>query len=119
MLGGALCAYVVYALIDQHSEPTVQSHSLDYRNPDANKAWVAIVYVIATCGSLVLSWHRVMRWFGILNFVGVVATLLVKSCAFTSVWCLYAAIISVMIYWQFNRKHIDIETPNSRLAAVA
>lgn len=54
-------------------------------------------------------------WFGLLNLAGVIVTILVKSYAFTSIWCLYAAIISVMIYWQFSRRHIDIGRPNSRL----
>ena len=32
--------------------------------------------------------------------------------AFASVWCFYPAAMSVLIYWQFKRLNIDIETPN-------
>jgi transposase-like protein len=32
------------------------------------------------------------------------------------VWCFYAALLSVIIYWQFNRGNIDIATPNGRSA---
>ena len=69
--------------------------------------------MIATCGALILSTHRVVRWFGLLNIVGLTIVYIVKGYAFTSVWCLYAAILSVMLYWQFSRGHIDVERPNS------
>lgn len=114
-LGAVLCAYVFYGLIVDESHVRVLAHSLNYENPETSTWWVALIYVVATCGALVASSHRVVRWFGILNLVGVVATLAIKSYAFTSIWCLYAAIISVMIYWQFSRRHIDIGRPNSRL----
>ena len=76
---------------------------------------MALVYVIVTCGSLIASSHRVVMWFGLLNLAGVIVTLFVKQYAFTSIWCLYAGIISVMIYFQFSRRHIDIGLPNSKL----
>ncbi len=53
-----------------------------------------------------------MRWFGLANVVGLTIVLLMQGHAFASVWCFYAALMSVMIYWQFNRRTIDIETPN-------
>ncbi len=113
--GAALCGYVFYGLIVEESHVRVVDHSLNYDNAMTSTWWVALVYVIVTCGSLIASSHRVVMWFGLLNLAGVVVTILVKSYAFTSIWCLYAAIISVMIYWQFSRRHIDIGRPNSRL----
>lgn len=115
VIGAALCGYVFYALIDDESHVRVIAHSLNYDNPLTATWWVALVYVIVTCGSLIASSHRVVMWFGLLNLAGVIVTLLVKQYAFTSIWCLYAAIISVMIYFQFSRRHIDIGRPNSQL----
>lgn len=117
--GALLCIYTVYALMAFHSEAVVEHHSLAYRNPATDRWWVALVYVVATCGTLVASSHRVVRWFGVLNLMGVIATLLIKSYAFTSIWCLYAAIVSMILYWQFSRRHIDIANPNSRLDGLA
>ena len=119
LLGAALAAYVLYALIAYESHARVVSHSLNYDNPATANGLVAGVYVLATCGSLVLSTHRVVRWFGLFNLAGVVVTLLLKSYAFTSVWCLYAAIISVMLYWLFRAGHVDVVHPNSRLEGAA
>lgn len=91
-----------------HSEAIVQHHSLEYRNPATDRAWIAIAYVIATCGPLLLSSQRVVRWFGLLNVVGAVATLIIKAYAFTSIWCLYAAIVSTVLYGQFSRGYIRL-----------
>lgn len=118
ILGGALCAYVFYGLIADETRVREVAHSLNYENPLTSTWWVALVYVIVTCGSLIASSHRVVMWFGLLNLGGVIVTILVKSYAFTSIWCLYAAILSIMIYWQFSRRHIDIGRPNSRLDGV-
>jgi len=50
----------------------------------------------------------VVRWFGWLNLAGVITTLIVKGYAFTSVWCLYAAAASVILYSQFRARRIAI-----------
>lgn len=115
VLGAALCAYVLYALIAFHNDVVLKNHSLAYRNPGTYTTAVAIIYVIATTGALVFSSHKVVRWFGLLNVIGVVGTLIVRSYAFTSIWCAYAALVSIVLYWQFSRGYIDVERPNSSL----
>ena len=65
-------------------------------------------------GALLLSTHRVVRVYGLVNVVALTIVQIVKSYAFASTWCFYAAIMSVMIYWQFRRQGIDIAAPNSR-----
>ena len=117
LLGAGLSAYVIYAVVAYPSTCFIDRHSIVYRNELTDKLWVATVYVIVICGALVLSTHRVVRWFGILNILGLIIVLAAKAYAFTSVWCLYAAILSVMLYWQFARAHIDVERPNSSLLA--
>ena len=117
-LGAGLCAYILYAVVAFPTTVTVRGHSLVYANVASETVWSGSVYAIVTCGSLLLSSHRVVRWFGVLNVVGLVATLLVKGYAVTSIWCAYAALVSVVLYWQFSAKHIDVERPNSRLAGL-
>lgn len=74
--------------------------------------WVSALYILATCGALLLSTHRVVRAYGLLNVIVLTIVHLVRNYAFASVWCFYAALMSVMIFWQFSRRNIDIETPN-------
>ena len=112
--GAGLCAYILYAVIALPTTVTVQGHSLVYTNEASETVCSGTVYAIVTCGGLLLSSHRVVRWFGVLNVVGLVGTLLAKGYAVTSIWCLYAALVSVVLYWQFSASHIDVERPNSR-----
>ena len=51
-----------------------------------------------------------------MNVAGVVATLALAAYAFTSIWCLYAAIVSVVLYWQFANRKINVRAPNTDLA---
>ena len=112
-IGALVFSWTLYAVVAFPSRAFVEHHSIAYRNPLTGSGWIAAGYVVATCGALLLSTHRVVRWFGILNVVGLTVVMIVKGYAFTSVWCLYAAMLSIMTYWQFSRGHIDIADPNS------
>ena len=58
---------------------------------------VAILYLIATCGSLFFSKVKAMVAFGAANLVILLVVTAVKRYAFTSVWCAYAALASVIV----------------------
>jgi hypothetical protein len=62
-----------------------------------------VLYVIATCGSLFFSENWDMILFGVANLVILLITMAVKRYAFTSVWCAYAAVASVIILAYFWR----------------
>ena len=111
-IGALVCAWDVSGLIFLPSRCFIEQNSIAYRNPMTGNIWISYLYILATCGALLLSTHRVVRWYGVLNVVALTITEIVKQYAFASVWCFYAAIMSVMIYWQFRRLKIDIETPN-------
>jgi hypothetical protein len=44
---------------------------------------------------------------GWLNFAGLIVVMLVKRYEFTSLWCAYAALVSILIYYFFRRKRLD------------
>ncbi len=111
-VGALVCAWDVYGLIFFPSQVFVEQNSIAYRNPLTGDFWISCLYIIATCGALLLSTHRVVKAYGVVNVIALTVAQIVKEYAFASVWCFYAAIMSVMIYWQFRRLNIDIETPN-------
>ena len=74
-----------------------------YINPATNNTAVAVAYVIATCGSLFFSKVTDMVIFGAANFVILLVVMVVKRYAFTSLWCAYAAVASVIILAYFWR----------------
>ncbi len=111
-IGALVCVWDVTGLIFLPSRCFIDQNSIAYRNHMTGNFWISCLYILATCGALLLSTHRVVNWYGALNVVALTITEIVKQYAFASVWCFYAAIMSVMIYWQFRQLKIDVETPN-------
>ncbi len=72
-----------------------------YIDPATNNMAVAVLYVIATCGSLFFSEVKDMVMFGGANLIILLAVMAVKRYAFTSLWCAYAAVASVIILAYF------------------
>ena len=101
ILGGLFALYLNWGLIAYPLQVFEQSHSIVYINVITNTTLVALLYVIATCGALFFSGYRPLVELGWFNLVGLIVVALVKRYAFTSVWCAYAAVVSVMIYFFF------------------
>jgi hypothetical protein len=112
--GLIVCAWDVYGLSVFPSRAYIDHHSIAYRNPMTGNFWISCLYILATCGSLLTSSHRLLRWYGVLNVVSLSVVEIVKSEVFASVWCVYAAVLSMMIYLQFRRGGITDATPSSR-----
>jgi len=85
----------------------IRGNSIVYINQATNNTAVGVLYVIATCGSLFFSKIRTMVLFGAANLVILLAVMEVKRYAFTSLWCAYAAVASVIILAYFWRSHKD------------
>jgi len=79
----------------------VRQNSLVYVNSATNHTFVGLLYVIATCGSLFFSKVKDMVIFGAANLIILLAVMAVKRYAFTSLWCSYAAVASVIILAYF------------------
>jgi len=107
VIGGATALYILWALTAYPTQIYVQQHSIVYTNPATAHMIIAVLYVIATCGSLFFSKVRAMVVFGVVNLVILLAVDAVKQYAFTSVWCAYAALASIMVliyFWRSGRE---------------
>ena len=106
ILGGGTSLYILWALTAFGLEVTVKGNSIVYINPATNNTTLAVLYVIATCGSLFFSKVRDMVLFGSANLVILLVVMAAKRYAFTSLWCAYAAVASVIIlayFWKSSR----------------
>ena len=103
VLGGGTTLYILWALTAYPLELYVRGNSIVYINQATNNEAVAVLYVIATCGSLFFSKIKMMVVFGAANLAILLAVMEVKRYAFTSLWCAYAAIASVIILAYFWR----------------
>src|SRR5580698_11624152 len=107
VLGGATTLYILWALTAYPLQLYVRGNSIVYINQATDNTTVALFYVIATCGSLFFSKIRMMVIFGAANLAILLVVMEVKRYAFTSLWCAYAAIASVIILAYFWRSTGD------------
>ena len=107
VLGAGTTLYVLWALTAYPLELYIRGNSIVYINQVTNNTAVAVLYVIATCGSLFFSKVRMMIIFGAANLTILLIVMEVKRYAFTSLWCAYAAVVSVIILAYFWRSSGD------------
>jgi hypothetical protein len=107
ILGGATTLYILWALTAFQLQLFVKGNSIVYINQATNNTAVALLYVIATCGSLFFSKIKMMVIFGVANLGILLIVMEVKRYAFTSLWCAYAAVASVIILAYFWRSQED------------
>ena len=105
VLGGATALYILWALTAYPLELYVRGNSIVYINQATNNTVVAVLYVIATCGSLFFSEIKMMVIFGAANLAILLVVMEFKRYAFTSLWCAYAAVASVIILVFFWKSH--------------
>jgi hypothetical protein len=101
VLGGGTALYILWALTAYPLQLYVRGNSIVYINQATNNTAVAVLYVIATCGSLFFSKIKPMILFGAANLAILLIVMEVKRYAFTSLWCAYAAAASVIILAYF------------------
>jgi hypothetical protein len=103
VLGGATTLYILWALTAYPLQVYIRENSIVYLNQATNNTAVALLYVIATCGSLFFSKVRAMIIFGAANLMILLVVMEFKRYAFTSLWCAYAAVASLIILFYFWR----------------
>ena len=99
--------YMLWALTAYPTQIYVRQNSIVYVNQGTNHTTVAILYLIATCGSLFFSKVRAMIIFGTANLAILLVVTAVKRYAFTSVWCAYAALASLIVliyFWKSSEE---------------
>ena len=101
VLGAGTALYILWALTAYPLEVFARGNSIVYINAATDNLAVAILYVVATCGSLFLSKVKPMVIFGAANLAILLIVMEFKRYAFTSLWCAYAAIASVIILAYF------------------
>jgi hypothetical protein len=106
-IGTATALYILWALMAYPLQVYVKENSIVYINPATNNTAVAVLYVIATCGSLFFSKIKMMVIFGAANLIILLVVMEYKRYAFTSLWCAYAAIASLIILVYFWRSMED------------
>ena len=96
--GFALATYLLYILMafPVVSRPTGQH--VEYVSPHFFAAVTMTLYLLSTTTSPLFSTHRMVKVFGALSLLAFGAAYTFYAQWFISVWCLFAAILSAVIY---------------------
>ena len=96
--GLAVGLYLLYSLIVRPITAEVVDGHIVYASPHFYLLPVMVLYVAATCVSELFSTHKFVNLFGILAFAAFVASYLVHARALVSLWCFFAAVLSLLVY---------------------
>lgn len=88
-------------------------HVIVYRTDLHINTWETVGYIVACCLPVLASSRRYLLAFGVANVVGLSLAAIVRYEAVTSVWCLYAALASVLIlvHLRTERRAADAVRP--------
>ncbi len=96
VLGAVVSAYLAVFVLTKPVGVTTCPHALRYQTGVHDGYLWAVLYVVAVIGPAVLSGYRSLVVFGWANLVGLIVVAVLYVQAFASLWCVYAAVLSVL-----------------------
>jgi hypothetical protein len=107
--GVLVSAYYTICMFSWDFFPAIEGNHIRYRGdfPKALRNPVFALYIIATIPPLFFSSVKRMPIMGALIFLSCLITGIFYKEYLTSVWCFFAALISVVIYWILNEVAVE------------
>ena len=96
--GVAVALYLLYFIVTRPVVAELVGRNIVYASPHFYLIPVLTLYLAATCVSCFFSSHGFVKLFGVLMLLSFTATYLFYSLALVSVWCFFAAVLSLLIY---------------------
>ena len=121
LVGAAVGLYLLYFLVSLPIVSQVQGRHIAYVSTHFYIVVVMLLYVLSTCVSMLFSSHTKVRLFGLAAFVAFVAAYVFYSVWLISVWCFFAAVLSVIVllYFPPRSKKPSGQPPTSELQSPA
>ncbi|MAF81232.1 hypothetical protein CL628_04440 [bacterium] len=114
-VGAAISLYLIYILAAFPVSSQIGNNHIVYAVHQIPIPWIigVIFYVAVTCISALFSSHRLVNLFGALVLVSLIGTLIFYTQARVSVWCFFAALVSIAIYFFIrgrtkSSKHLEV-----------
>jgi len=103
---GLAAGFQLLLLITTQPLTVIAVEHIIYVSPNIYDWPMMMLYIAATCLVSFFSTHLLIRIFGLLALLLFVISYLFYTEAFISVWCFFAAILSLIVYFQFNQRRI-------------
>lgn len=108
IFGFALGIYLLYFIFADPGKAHIVNQSIAYDFRHLYEFLPLALYVAVTCGSGLVSSHKILNIFAIGVLVAFFVTYWFFNVTFISVWCFFAAILSAIIYWYFKNNPKNI-----------
>lgn len=102
-IGLAVGLYLLYFIVQSPVTARVVDGHIAYESPHFYAIPTMVMYLIGTCASSLFSSNRTIQVFGALSFVTFVAAYAIHVATFFSVWCFFAAILSLIVFVYFRQ----------------
>ncbi len=96
-VGALVAVTLTYAVVRGPVSASVQGHHIRYDVDLWHGGAFALLYVLATCGSMLISRYPQVRAYGMVNLGAVLVLAWLSRSGFVSLWCVWAAVTSVAI----------------------
>lgn len=106
-LGAAAGTVLLVAMIRNSVSARQGSYHIAYSIGLRHGILIVGLYVVATCGVLLLSSYRHVQIFGLANLAAVIALAVLTADGFASLWCFYAALASgaITLHMRYGKPH--------------
>ena len=103
-LGVVVSAYLAFVVLANPVEVIRHAHGLEYDTTVHHPLVWAVLYIVAVVGAPLMSGYRSIVAFGALNLVGLVLVAVFYAQEFASLWCVFAAVSSLLILIHMVRR---------------
>ena len=117
VLGAVVSVVLLFALASGPYGASIGGRYIAYETTLPWSGAIAVSYVVAVCAPLLLSTHRRLVLFGVINIPIVIGLATLLSAGFISLWCVWAAVSSVVITRHIREQ--SAKTYSDRAAATA
>jgi hypothetical protein len=94
LLGLVVSGVILEAMLVGHPVARLGTYHVAYSIGLQHGILIIGLYILAICGSLLVSGNRALVWFGVANVIAIIVLALLCASGFTSLWCFYAALVS-------------------------
>jgi Family of unknown function (DUF6629) len=102
-IGVALSLYLLTMMILHPYQASIGSRHIIYRNGYQYPTGIEAPYVVATTLSLLFSSHKRVQLLALIILIGFAVAYVSFHQAYISMWCFFAAVASVLVYWHVRQ----------------
>jgi hypothetical protein len=102
-MGAVTSALLLTDIIRNPASASIDGSHIAYVSGGSDALLLGVLYVLATCGALLVASSRMLAAFGLVNLAAVIALSWLTFTGLTSLWCAWAALSSVVVVIYLRR----------------